>query len=53
MERLGETRKRARVSDKENGETPDGKRERSGETVDVLKESIKATKEKEEAKKEN
>ena len=53
VERLGETRKKARVSDKENEETPDGKRKRSRETVEVLKESIKATKEKEEAKKEN
>ena len=49
VERLGETRKRAGVSDKENGGTPDGNRKRNGEIVEVLKESIKATKEKEEA----
>ena len=47
VERLGETKKRLGVTDKENGGTPDGKRKRSGKIVEVLKESIKATKEKE------
>lgn len=51
VERLGETRKRGN-SDKEDGGTPDGKRKRSGEMVEVLKESIKATREKEEAERE-
>ena len=49
VERLGEKKKKAGVSDKENGGTPDGKRKRSGRNGEVLKKSIKATKEKEEA----
>ena len=49
VERLGETRKRAGVREKRNGGEQDGKRKRSGEIVEVLKESIKAKKEKEEA----
>ena len=52
VERLGETKKRFEVTAKENGGKPDGKRKRSGEIVEVLKESIKATKEKEEAERE-
>ena len=46
---LGETRKRARVSDKENEKAPGSKCKRSGEIVEVPKESIKAKKEKEKA----
>ena len=48
VERFGETRKRMN-SEKEDGGMPDGKRKRGGEMIEVLKESIKATKEREEA----
>ena len=45
VDRLGETRKRAGVSDKDGG-APHDKHKKSGEIVEVLKESIKATKKK-------
>ena len=51
VDRLGETRRRAGVSDKDGG-APDDKHKKSGEIVEVLKESIKATKKKEEAERE-
>ena len=52
VERVGEARKRAGVREKRNRGKQDGKRKRSGEIVEVLKESTKAEKAKEEAERE-
>ena len=51
VERLGETRKQTNVEG-EDGGTPEGKRKRSGELVEVLKESVRATRNREEAERE-
>ena len=52
VERVGEARKMAGVREKRNRGKQDGKRKRSGEIVEVLKECTKAEKEKEEAERE-
>ena len=56
MERLGENRKRLNVEN-ENGNggksvTPEGKRKRSGELVEILKESVNNTRDKNKADRE-
>ena len=55
VERLGETRKRViGINDEDGvgGRTPEGKRKKSGELVEILKESVKVTKNREDADRE-
>ena len=55
VERLGETRKRViDINDEDGvgGRTPEGKRKKSGELVEILKESVKVTKNREDADRE-
>jgi hypothetical protein len=52
VERLGETKKRANDEDGGNGRTPEGKRRKSGDLVEILKESVRVTKGREDADRE-
>ncbi len=52
VERLGETKKRVHNEDGAGGQTPEGKRKKSGQLVEILKESVKVTKDREDADRE-